>query len=225
MGLLFAACAVAIAAVHDPITLKYAPKVGDEFKYKMTGQFNVMNVDASVTADLDTKVTKVDPDGTYTAVAETKNLTIGFNDQTMSQPDSTVTRVEKANGEMVSFNTDADTAGNGWRLAELNNFVYPDHAINVGDTWSAPLAADDKKGLIAMTRDYKFDSLEKIGTHDTAKIKVTYKETSGSDPVGKDGFVWIDTKDGTMVKSDVTWTNYPGPQGPIGGSMTITRVD
>jgi len=225
-GLLFVACAAAMATIaRDPITLKYAPKVGDELKYKLDGQFNVMNTDATISADSDNKVTKVDTDGTYTVVATTSNFTVGFNGQTMSQPDTTATRVSKANGELVSFQMDMDPTGNASRLAEVQNFIYPDHAVSVGDEWHAPVAADDKKGIIAMTRDYKVDSLEKIGTHDTAKIKITYKETSGSDPISRDGFVWIDVKDGTLVKSDSTFANYPGPQGPISGSISMTRVE
>jgi len=224
IGILVAMSAIALAATSDPMTLKYSPKEGDDIKYKMSGQFVVMNTDATLTADVDYKVTKVESNGTYTVVASTKNLTIRFNDQSMAQPDTSATKVSMANGEIIDFTSDVEDS-HARVMAEFNNFVYPDHAVSVGDEWKANVEADSKKGTVAMTRSYKVDSLEKIGDHDTAKIKIDYKETSGPDPVSREGYVWIDTQDGSQVKSETEWGNLPTPQGPIGAKISLTRVD
>ena len=103
--------------------------------------------------------------------------------------------------------------------------MYPDKPVKIGDTWTSTVTADDKKGTVAGTTTYKVDSLEKIGSHDTVKIKVTYKETAGDSPASTDGFVWIDTKDGSMVKATSTWTNVPMSGMTIGGTFTLERAD
>ena len=223
LGLLVATCAVAIAAV-DAITLKYAPKVGDSLKYKMTGQLQIMGTSADIAGDFEYKVTKVDTDGSYTIESSQKNMQVSFGGQNMNPPDSKDTTVSKANGEIVDYQTDHQDP-NAWRMAELNSFVYPDKPVSVGDTWQSKVAADTKKGTVAATCDYKVDSLEKVGSHDTAKIKVSYKETEGSDPASSEGFVWLDTKDSAVVKSEANWTNVPSQQGPISAKISLSRVD
>jgi hypothetical protein len=223
-GLLVATCAIAAAATISAITLKATPKEGDDAKYKMSGHFQVMGTDASLTADVDYKVTKVDKDGNTTVEATTKNMEIEVNGQTISPDPAVATRVSKPNGEVTDFKADVEDP-NGWRMAILNNFIYPEKPVDVGDTWTWSTAGDSKKGTVALSETYKFDSLEKVGTHDTAKIKVSFKETEGSDPATKDGFVWIDVKDGSFVKSDSTWTNLPTPQGPLQATITMTKVD
>ena len=223
-GLLVATCAIAVAATMDAITLKATPKEGDDAKYKMSGHFQVMGTDATLTADVDYKYTKVDKDGNTTVEATTKNMEIEVNGQTISPDPSVATRVSKANGEVTDFKADVDDP-NGWRMAVLNNFIYPDKPVNVGDTWTWSAVGDSKKGTVAITETYKLDSLEKVGTHDTAKVKVSFKETEGSDPATKEGFAWIDVKDGSLVKSESTWTNLPSPQGPIGATISIAMVD
>ena len=223
LGLLVATCAVAIAAV-DAITLKYAPKVGDDLKYKMTGQVQIMGTQADISADFEYKVTKVDTDGSYTIESSQKNMQVSAMGQTMNPPDSKDTTVSKANGEIIDYQTENQDPS-AWRMAELNSFVYPDKPVNVGDSWQSKVVADPKKGTVAATCDYKVDSLEKVGNHDTAKIKVSYKETEGSDPASSDGFVWLDTKDGAVVKSEANWANVPSQQGPISAKITVSRAE
>jgi hypothetical protein len=206
------------------MNLKYVPKEGDVLKYKMSGDLQVMGTDATIAADFVYKVTKVDKDGNYTIESSQQNMQINVSGQSMNPPDSTDTTVNKANGEIVDFQTQNEDP-NAWRLAELNGFVYPDKPVNVGDEWTSTVTADSKKGTVAATCTYKVDSLEKIGTHDTAKIKVSYKETEGTDPAASDGFVWLDTKDSSMVKAESNWTNAPSPQGPVSAKVTIERVD
>lgn len=221
LGLLVAAFGFTFVG-KDPVTLKFAPKVGDSLKFHLTANMTTQMGDATVTADLQDKVTKSDDSG-YTIESSQSNGQVSFNGGSQPLPDGTDTTTSKPNGEITDLQSSQEQDGM-WRVAELDNFIYPDKPVSVGDSWSYTVAADDKKGIMAATCDYKVDSMEKIGTHDTAKIKVTYKETA-SDGASSDGFVWVDTKDGTIVKKQATWTNVPLGQMPVSGSVTLERVD
>ena len=226
LGLLVATCAVALAA-FDPITLKYTPKAGDTIKYHLKADMTTQMGAASVTADITDKVTKVDGDS-YTTESTQTNGQLSFNGNSQPIPDGTDTTVTKGNGEITDLHSDQEANGQSdsqWRIAELDNFIYPDKPVNVGDEWTYNVTADDKKGIVAATANYKVDSLEKIGSHDCVKIKLTYKETSGSQPASSDGFVWVDTKDGSLVKKTATWTDVPIGGMPVSGSVTVERVD
>jgi hypothetical protein len=223
LSLLVATCAVALAA-WDPVSLKFTPKVGDTIKYHLTADVDTQMGSASVTADIQDKITKSDGDGYTTESAQTNGM-VSFNGGSQPIPDGTDTTVTKANGEIVDITTDQGEQPGMWRVAELDNFIYPDKPVSVGDEWSHTVAADDKKGIVAASAQYKVDSMEKIGDHDTAKVKVTYKETAGDSPASSDGYVWVDVKDGSIVKKETTWTNVPlGPM-PVNGKVKLERVD
>ncbi len=214
----------AFAAAQDAMTLKFAPKMGDTFKYKLSGNLDFQGQSGTITSNINDKITKSDDSG-YTISSTQSGTVIEFNGQTIPGPDATETTVFKSTGEIVDIQSEQSAAQNPWRAAELNNFVYPDKPVKVGDTWTSSVTADEKKGTVAATTNYKVDSLEKIGTHDTAKIKVTFKESGGSDPASADGFVWIDVKDGSMVKGVSTWANVPMGPAAINGTFTVERVD
>ena len=225
VGVAFALCAAALA-VLGPITLKNTPKVGDDPAYKMNGKISIGGQEINVSADVDYKTTKVDTDGSYTTVSTQKNLTIEVGGQSFSPPGSEAssTTVSKASGEIVTYESSVPNP-DGLRTSMINNFIFPDKPVDVGDEWNFKVKADDKKGLMDATSTFKVDSLEKIGKHDTVKIKASYKETSGSEPASSEGFMWIDTADGSLVKANMTWNNVPSPQGAISGPVSLERVD
>src|SRR5690242_10807719 len=65
LGLRVSACAIALAATAAPVTLKYSPKEGDVLKYKMAGEVQVMGMSATIKADFESSISKVDTDGNY----------------------------------------------------------------------------------------------------------------------------------------------------------------
>jgi hypothetical protein len=215
----------ALAAAQDAMNLKFAPKVGDTFKYKLNGNFTTSQIDGTISASVTDKVTKSDGNG-YTMSSTQSDLTISIAGSPQpGGPDQTDTTSFNSKGEILDIEAE-QVNDNMWRLAELNDFVYPDKPVKVGDTWTSTVTADAKKGTVAATATYVVDSTEKIGSHDTVKIKVNYKETSGDAPATSDGFVWIDTKDGSMVKGVSTWANVPAAAGmSLGGTFTLERVD
>src|SRR5579884_2492357 len=216
-GFFIAACAIAFAA-QDAVTLKFSPKVGDTIKYKMSASMDAGGGTADVSGEFTDKVTNVD-DTSYTVEQTQSNIQVSFNGQQMSQPDNTATTTRKLDGEIADIKSDQESPAL-WRVAELNNFIYPDHPVKVGDEWTYKVTADEKKGTVAATANYKVDSAEKIGTHDTLKIKTSYKEDGDSSAASSEGFVWIDAKDGEMVKARENWSNVP--LGPITATGTVS---
>jgi hypothetical protein len=220
--LLATTCAMAFAA-HDAVTLKFARKEGDSAKFKMTADMAVMGVTATLSGNVQDKVTKVSADG-YTIESTQSNVQAVVNGSPMPQPDSTDTSSFKNNGELVDYVSE-HVSPEAWRIAELSGFVLPDKAVSVGDTWTSTVAADDKKGIVAASATYKLEAMEKVGTHDTAKVKVSYKETAGTDPASSEGYCWIDVKDGSTVKTTATWANVPIQGVLANGTITMERVD
>ena len=214
--LLVVVCGIALGA-QDAVTLKFGSKVGDIHKYKMHASLEAGGGNAEVSGDFTDKVTKVEEDS-YTIEQTESNVKVSFNGQDIDQPDSVETTVRKMSGEITDVQTDQDSAA-ARRTGDLVNFVFPDKPVKVGDEWTYKVKADDKKGAVAATATYKVESTEKVGTHDTLKIKNSYKE-DGTDPASSEGFYWIDVKDGSLVKSTQTWTNVP--IGPVVASGTIT---
>jgi hypothetical protein len=222
LGCLLAISAVALAAV-DSVNLQFSPKVGDQFNYKMTGKLHIMGGTAQISADIHYKVTKVDNDRTYTMSSSQTNMVAAFGGQTINPSDTSNITVNKANGELLDFQSDITDAA-AWRMMELKHFVYPPKRVSVGDTWTSTVTADPKRGTVAATAKFEVDSIEKIGGRETAKVMVDYKETEGAEPASSAGFVWIDTSDGSMVKSETNWTNAPSAQGPIDGTIMLERA-
>lgn len=223
IGLCALVALCAVASAQDALNLKFSPKVGDTMKYKLTGSLETPQGPGEISGVIEDKVTKADADG-YTVTSSQNSMNVTFGGSSIPIPDSSSTSVFKLSGEVVDLQADQVT-GDTWRVAELDSFIYPDKPVKVGDTWTSSVTADSKKGTVAGTTNYKVDSLEKIGSHDTAKIKVTYKETSGDSPASSDGYVWIDTKDGSMVKAVSTWSNVPMGPMPVGGTITLERQD
>jgi hypothetical protein len=222
LGMAAAASTLAFAALNS-VNLQISPKVGDRFKYKMTGRLEVMGSSADISADIDCKVTVVDRDRNYTMTSSQTNMQAVVAGQIIHPPDSSSITVSKENGELLDFRSDS-TDATSWRMVVLKRFIYPPKRVNIGDQWTSSVLADSKRGTVAASSTFKLESLEKIGKRDTAKVRVSFQEKEGAEPASSDGHVWIDISDGSMVRTQANWRNAPSAQGPINGKVTIERV-
>lgn len=222
LTLLAAACALALA--QDALTLKMNPKVGDTYKFKLTATMAMSGMEATLSGHLTDKVVEVAPSGEYLIESSQTDTVVKAMDQEIPLPSEVVKSRYSATGDLLDVQAD-QMSPEKWRLAQLTSFTYPTTAVKVGDEWTSTVKADEKTGVVAAKRTFKVDSLEKVGDHDTAKIKSTYTETEGSSPASADGYVWVDTKDGSIVKSESDWKNVPvGPGGASAdGKVTMER--
>ena len=222
---LIAASAVAMAAVQG-FALKRTPKEGQTYKYAMEGAVDFGGMDVTIKATVQETVTKVEADGKYSV--EQKQLdgkiSIQGNEQDMPASPGTTT-IYKPNGEVVEIKADQSDP-NTYRMATLGLTIDPGKMVNVGDKWSYEVKADSKTGVVTAKADYTVLGEEKVGTFDTVKIKAVVKESEGSEPASSESTVWLDKKDGAMVKSESKWINapVPGAPGAINATVKMTRV-
>lgn len=209
-------------------SLKRVTKIGDTAKYKVTMDVAFGDLEYKTTSVSDLKVVRVDDDGTFTTQTvqkETKIKIKGVADE-MTTPDSDATTASRrANGELVTLNGEKIDA-TSYRIDALYAFRAPDSPVKVGDKWTYEPKADLKTGSLAGKAEFELVSVDKVGMWEAAKIKWTYRETEGTDPASSEGTLWIDTKDGALVKCEGKLKNAPlrdAPR-PVDFSFTVERV-
>lgn len=227
--LALAALTTAALAATDAVTLVRKPKKDEVHKYSMKADIDVNGLQVSVIATTQEKTTDVAEDGSYTVeemLVDGKTTAAGQEKDLAGGPPSSM--IYKTNGIISKINGDAKQAtSNAYRMANLSLLYLPDKAVNVGDAWTYDVKADKATGAVAAKGEFKLLGDEKVGTHDTWKIKATIKETEGDTPSSSDGTVWIDKADGSMVKNEVKWVNapFPGIQVPVNATVKIERIE
>lgn len=223
------ATATAFAASQEAAmgyALKRMPKVGDSFTYKLTVAADFGGQSVNFTGTTIEKIIKVEDNGNYHVESVEKNMKVKFADQEMEIPEQPAsTSIYKANGALIEMKGE-QVDSNSYRLANMSTLIAPEKPVKVGDKWTQETKADAKTGLAAAKADYEVLGAEKVGSYDTVKLKFSYKETEGSEPSSSEGTVWINVKDGSLVKADATVKNapLPGAPGPADMKFTIERT-
>jgi hypothetical protein len=178
----------------------------------------------TLTATVTEKVSAVDANGDYTVESVSKEGKFKAGEIETATGGGDVSKSKySAKGDLISL--ESAEASSSFRLSNLNSFRYPDKPLKVGDTWTADLPADTKKGVAAAKITYKVEAAEKVDKWDTLKIKTTTKESGVSDAAESDGYNWLEVSTGVLVKSETKWTNVPLPQatGPVTAKILIVR--
>jgi hypothetical protein len=215
--------AAAFAAVQG-FSIKHTAKEGTTYKYDMTGSVNVPSVgaDATIKALVEEKTTKAGAEG-FTNEENQLSGTLTINGQDMELPAQTITTVYSADGRILSI-TGGDNPADSIRTANLGVLIDPGKSVAVGDKWTAEIKEDTAKNIVPVKADYEVLGEEKIGTVDTLKIKATLAETSGSTPASSISTMWVDKSDGSRVKVESEWKDFPSQFGPMNATITMTRV-
>lgn len=230
--LLLAASAVsigsALAVSIQTYSLKRVAKIGDSAKYRLSMDVAFGDMQFKMTSTSTLKVVRVDEDGTVTTQTSQGEYKIKIKGvaEEMTAPDTEpTTAARKANGELVSLNGDRIDASS-YRLDNLNAFHAPDSPVKVGDRWTFDVKGDSKTGAVAGKAEFELLGIERVGVYESAKIRWTYQETEGATPASSEGTVWIDVKDGSLVKSEGKLKNAPlrdAPR-PVDFSFTTERI-
>jgi hypothetical protein len=217
----------AMALAQGGSTLQRVVKVGDTMRYRLKAEIELAGEQAVFSALVTERVVRVDPGGDYVVESIQADGKVGFAGQEFeappSPPSSTTYRLT---GEVVQIRGEMNDE-NAYRIANLSLVRTPGKSVGVGDTWSHKVAADAKTGGVPIEANYRIEGEEKIGQWDTLKIKMSVRETEGSEPASNEALVWMSKTDGSMVKLESKWTNapIPGAPGPVNGQITLTRVD
>jgi hypothetical protein len=219
-----AALSLTALAVVDGVMLKRVAKVGDNAKYRMKADMEAEGQAITFTALLVEKVTKVAANGDITVESNQKDAKVNFGGNEMEVPSEggAQTTTSTSNGKVLLVEGD-DHGADAYRTANLITMQFPDKALAVGSTWDVSIPKSDK-GVVEAKGSYKVEAQEKMGEHDTYRIKGTLKELSGDVPASVEATYWISIKDGNLVKAQGTWTNFPVPKmGPQTMKITLTR--
>jgi len=219
--------AMALAAI-DGLSIKRQPKEGQAYKLKMTAELQFSGQDVVFTALMDTKVSKVNADGSFTEEEHQHDVKVNVGGQEMTPPDSPGQEITfNADGSLKEIKGEGDSAGpGGYRMQTLESLVEPGKPVNVGDTWTIDIKADSKTGVEAAKASYKVVAEEKVGDIETIKIQSTVKESAGSDPASIEATTWVSKADGSLVKEEAKWINapIPGAPAPLNGTVHIVRL-
>jgi hypothetical protein len=218
----------ASAGAPQTYSLKRVAKIGDTAKYRLSMDVAFGDMQFKMTSTSTVKVVRVDEDGTVTtqtSQGEYKIKIKGVADE-MTAPDSEpTTAARKANGELVSLNGDRIDASS-YRLDNLNAFHAPDNPVKVGDRWTFDSKGNTATGAVAGKAEFELLGIERVGPYEAAKVRWTYQETEGPTPATSEGTVWIDVKDGSLVKSEGKLKNAPlrdAPR-PVDFSFITERI-
>lgn len=224
--LLFVTLALASSlAAAQEFTLKRVASVGDTLRYRLRAELDLGEIRAVMTGLSTEKVVKVDPSGTYDVESTSSEGKVEIDGGTsaVKQPGPMVTTYGQLGQVITLKGSQIDSSV--YRMSNLNAFRLPEKAVKVGDTWSVDLAADPKTGAVPAKATFTLEATETVGAINALKVKYTYAEVLDRGGATAEGYMWIDPKDSSLVKSDLNIKNAPFPQSPvpINARLTVTR--
>ncbi|HTQ11974.1 MAG TPA: hypothetical protein VMI31_18070 [Fimbriimonadaceae bacterium] len=217
-----AALSLTALALQDGVVLKRAPKLGDTAKYKLSAQMDFSGQDATVTATITDKVTKVADNGDFTVESSMTDTLVNMGGSDLQQPDERNSTLYSKANDVLSVSSDPEDP-DGVRKANIQTLHFPDKPVKVGDSWTVTVKKNEK-GAVDASGTYTIAGRETINGQDTFRIKGSMKETSGDNPMSADGTYWVNVKDASLVKLEGSVTNYPIPNAPVFVSMKMTLV-
>lgn len=226
-----AVSAAAIAASLEPISIKWSPKAGTTFKYKLDGTATIEipgqgSGEVTIKGILTQKVTDV-KEGQVIIEQKQTDMDIRFmGDSIGDVPPVTNKMTHKANGEVVKEESDAPSDQQSPRMGMSQRFVFPKDAMEVDGTWTHKIEKDAEKGTF--TTEYKFTYLgeeEVIGIK-CWKITAEVKETDAPTNMYGTGTIWLDVRDGELVKASYDMKKVPINEmiPPADMKANVTRV-
>jgi len=123
-------------------------------------------------------------------------------------------------GELLSYeesDADPENANLGARLFNASNVIFSTDAVGPGDKWSYTVASNEKTGSVAAKAEYEYVANEDLNGTATAKIKMTFAETSGSPPLTAESTSWVELATGDVIQSEYKVRNVPF----AGGGQTM----
>jgi hypothetical protein len=217
------------ASFRDPVTIAWKPKVGESHTYKWKSVAdNVQGSDMKIGSDMTETIKSINADGSI--VVEDKqthlSLILGGNDLSNNPQiptEVTETITEAPNGHVLKRVSDQQQ-GDSPRINAISQFIFPDHAVNVGDMWTFKGTADKTAGTNDYQIDFTYQGKEAVDGADSYKIGVTFKELNVSTPITGSGTVWVTTDTGSMVKMSAKLKNADlGPLGTTDMSVDVDR--
>lgn len=217
----------AVIVAAQTVTLKRTPKVDETLKFKLRMEFGIFGDTAVYTSKLTEKITEVKPDGSYTVATTQSEYKVElFGDEG-------VVRDEDMPKQSITYTPDGDVVtvqgdlvnDSVYRIANLMAVRLPKEPVKKGDKWERTVAKNVDTGVFDAKATYTYTADEKVGDIDTVLAEFEYSEVAG-DPARSQGKVWLDKRDGTVVKLETNWSSapIPGAPTPLTGSVILERL-
>lgn len=211
------------AKAPDKIVLVYRAKKDLVARYKNVGshQGDIQGRRLVINSTSSEKVvvSAVAANGNITFEQQSEAVERTFNGQRAPEEDlskSKSTFTVAPDGMLISMQT-SDPAESKSAAREYvgQSVVYPATAVGVGDKWSRDFKNDDALGVRDGHADFEILSSDMRGTTDTYKIKMEFREKTGSHPIHTTGTFIIEKSSGDALVSDIEIENEPGPDESI----------
>lgn len=207
--------------LQDSYSLLVKVQPGDTARYTVKMVFADGAQKIEMTGMAQDRVTKVEPDGTFTNEHVLAGVKLKIQEQEIDVTDEKrQTSIYKNTGEIVEI---LGTNAGDNRFAYVTSIVVPSTPVKNGETWSREVTP---KGGKAVKQEFQAIGAEKAGAHEAMKIKFKSAETGGAKPVKAEGHAWIALKDGRLVRMQATVDGVPmGQEGrPTQVTVTLERV-
>jgi len=205
--------------------IKRTPKAETIVRYTIEAKSTVQGQEVIFKATNTERVSAVAEKGNYSIESVQSGVEVQFAGQKIPTDQSmTETTTYDTKGDVVEIKGDNVDSTN-YRMANAVALHFPEDKVKPGEGWERKIEANEKKGIVEATASYKLTGTEKVDDLDTLKIDVTYRENKGEKPISCTGTLWIDSKDGSLVKGNLSLENAPlglSPE-PVSMTATITR--
>jgi hypothetical protein len=219
LALLLLTLVAANGAAQEKVTLVYRAKVGQIMRYKhevsLKAEAGGGKQEFQIKSTEKVTVTAVAASGDITEENLDESSEYTVNGQKVPAPDTpknTSTVTVHPDGLLVSYKSsdpEADKNKTSVRLYPAENPIFINKPIGVGDKWSHEFKTDTTLGMHAGKADYETLAFEKVNNIDSVKLKISYQETEGAQPLRSTGTLWVEKTTGDVVQSDVNYENIP----------------
>jgi hypothetical protein len=191
-----------------PITLKWNPKAGDKFVYKITVNLETEGIKLDLTGKDVRSVIKAD-----------REAVLVTDESSMVLPDSTPIPLVatqssfRPDGTLLELTAELNIE-DGFRQARLKELVFPDKPVSIGDSWTASSPPDKQASMTGFKAKYTLVGEEKVGDLKAYRIEAKGGET-GDSLAKTEMTYWVDETTGNPLHVHVkmTKTAFPGDQG------------
>lgn len=207
-------------------TTIWKPTESQVLEFNLTADFTAGPAKFTMMGDMTQKVTKIATNGDYTLETTYSHGRIVTQGEEQKLEDGDMKpKIEKYNakGEVIEHDkgdTDDDDAPTA-ALDQAGYIAPPEKPVKKGDKWSYKFPAEKNKP--AAKSDYEVLGVEKLGPFEVVKIKVSFKQTEGSQPVTAEGTVSLDVKDQSIVKEEFLVDNM-GLSDSDKGQMKMVEI-
>jgi len=213
---LVVAAAVATASSLQAVSIKWNPKQGATYKYKMDAKMD-FGQEVPISGTITNKIESVLDDKVTVSVKSSV--------EAMGQTqESSSTETLARNGETLESKSDADTQGvNMKRVYQSFAFIYPGNDVKEGETWVHKVKADKAKDIYSSETTFTFVGIEEVDGVKCYKITSSFRETDAPTNASATNTFWVSTEDTELYKSINNGKDLTVMEG-MTMSMTATTV-